>query len=103
VTELPVGTIATTDQPSLDCSVRRSARLAASYDETLIDENSCMSRTLYAMRKSDVSFRARKLLGTGRSQSIHSEEPRRGAACPPPATLCAQQPDDVGPLVVTMP
>ena len=42
VTVLPAGTIATTCHPSRDCSVSRSASEPASYDDTLIEENSCM-------------------------------------------------------------
>ena len=47
---VPAGTIAATSQPSADFSVRRSANEAASYEETLMDENSFMARTLLAVR-----------------------------------------------------
>jgi hypothetical protein len=41
---VPAGTMATTSQPAADFSVSLSASDAASYDETLIEVNSCMAR-----------------------------------------------------------
>jgi hypothetical protein len=44
VTSPPVGTMATTDQPSAALAVSFVARAEGSYEEALIDSNSCMDR-----------------------------------------------------------
>src|SRR4029079_18714759 len=44
VTSPPVGTMATTDHPSAALAVSFVARAEGSYEEALIDSNSCMDR-----------------------------------------------------------